>query len=418
MGELSGPPAWLPASVGRSGRKATTVDAKALRSGAACDSLSASLAQAVGLLQSQMLPAELRGDASAYRHLLILLALGIDEALRESDPYDPAVTPANVDNVLRWGMDCPDAAYSGASIRGDATYVVRGTRGTARYVGFQVMSGIESTANVVLDELEIGSDGSFELVLSASEHPGNWMPLTEKASSLVVRQFFYDWATEEPARLSIECTSAPLGRRELVRGTAGPEADAQVGAQLVAIGRFVEESLRFWWDIEEAGRAQGLNVFRPPQSRTEMGAAAENITVWGSWELADDEALVVELTPPAAMYWSISLGDQWWKTIDYANHQSSLNGHQAVLDKDGAFRAVVAHLDPGIANWLDTAGHRRGPAIVRYVRAADAPVPATKVVRFDEIDGALPPGTVRVTPEERAAVIAARRAGVRRRFGR
>ena len=38
-----------------------------------------------------------------------------------------------------------------------------------------------------------------------------------------------------------------------------------------------------------------------------------------------------------------------------------LNGHQAVLD-DGVFRAVVAHRDPGVANWLDTAGNRRGPA--------------------------------------------------------
>ena len=53
----------------------------------------------------------------------------------------------------------------------------------------------------------------------------------------------------------------------------------------------------------------------------------------------------------------MALGNYWWETIDYANHQSSLNGFQAVLDDDGVFRAVVSARDPGVANWLDTAGH-------------------------------------------------------------
>ncbi len=416
MGDDEGPPKWLPASVGRAGRKAQPSDAQALRDGSAWEALAASLDTAVEHLHSDKLPEELRGDGTGYRHVLMLMALGIDEALRSSDPYDPSITPGNVDAVMRWGMDCPDAAYSGATIRGDATYVVRGTRGSARYVGLQVMSGIEATANAVVDELEVAADGSFEIVLSADEHAGNWMPLHEATSALVVRQFFYDWENEEPARLSISCTSSPPRDDTSPSSRAG--ADAQVGAQLVALGEFVEESLRFWWDIEEAGRSQGLNVFRPPQARTEMGGAAENVTVWGSWELADDEAMIIEVTPPEAMYWSISFGDHWWKTIDYAEHQSSLNGFQASLDDDGVMRAVVAHRDPGVANWLDTAGHRRGPAIVRYVRAADAPVPRTEIVPFVRIDDVVPATTRRITAPERAAVLAGRRAGVRRRFGR
>ena len=39
-----------------------------------------------------------------------------------------------------------------------------------------------------------------------------------------------------------------------------------------------------------------------------------------------------------------------------ANRQSSLNGHQAVLDPDGVFRAVISARDPGVPNWLDTGG--------------------------------------------------------------
>ena len=72
-----------------------------------------------------------------------------------------------------------------------------------------------------------------------------------------------------------------------------------------------------------------MNCFRQPAALTQMGAAAENVSTWGSWSLGDDECLVIEVTPPDALYWSVSLGNYWWETIDYAHRQSSLNGHQA-----------------------------------------------------------------------------------------
>jgi hypothetical protein len=193
---------------------------------------------------------------------------------------------------------------------------------------------------------------------------------------------------------------------------------AGVARQLVAIGEFMHASIEFWLQIEEAGRAQGINVFRRPDARTDMGGAAENVSVWGSWELGPDQALVIEVVPPKALYWSVALGNYWWETIDYANHQSSLNGHQAVLDREGVFRAVVAHRDPGVANWLDTAGHARGPMIFRWLRADDTPVPLTRVVDLADLDPLLPRDTARVDAEARRAAVERRRAGVRRRFRR
>ena len=413
--------AWLPASVGSAPRRGT-LSADSLHSGEAWQLLLSALGDAAGLLHSDRLPPGGEGDAAGYRHLLVLLALGIDEALRTSDPYEPAIRPGNVDNVLKWGMDCPDALYSGSALRSDATYLVRGTRGGARFMGLQVMAGIANAGDLVADDLEFGPDGTFELVLSAERpdgHDGNWLPLADGASTFVVRQFFYDWLHEEPASLDIECLTRPA--RDGVDGDDGvaarPDAAERTARQVAALGAFVRESVRFWWEIEEMGRAQGVNSFRPPVVRSDIGGATENVTVWGSWDLADDEALVVEVTPPPAMYWSLALGNQWWESIDYARHQSSLNGHQAVLD-NGVFRAVVSHRDPGIANWLDTGGNRRGAAIVRWVRADDAPVPTTRVVPFDQLDSVLPASTPRVTPAERRAVMAARRAGVRKRFSR
>jgi len=405
--------AWFPATVGSAYRRGTDDDAAALLSGAAFDDMLAGLRRAAELVASPGAPTDPVDRAAGYRHLLVLLALAADEALRTSDPYEPHIAPANVDAVLKWGMDCPDAAYSGTPLRADATYRVRGRRGSARYLGFQVMAGIETTANAVADELELAPDGRFELVLSAAPHPGNWLPLTPRASSLVIRQFFYDWEHEDPAELDIECLSPrPEAAEPAVLSPAG------TGRQLVAVGEFLQASVRFWRDVEEGGRAQGVNVFRQPAALTSMGAAAENVSVWGSWELHDDEALVVEVTPPEARYWSVSLGNHWWETIDYAARQSSLNGHQAVIDGDGVFRAVLAGRDPGVANWLDTAGNRQGPMIFRWLRAAAHPVPTTALVGIDEVATVLPPGTVFVGPDERRAALARRRAGVRRRFCR
>jgi len=411
-------PAWLPASVG-SARRGASIDAGSLHSGAPWGSLLESLGRAGEFVRAGPILEDGAGDVSGYRHLLVLLALGIDEALREGNPYEPVIAPGNVDNVLKWGMDCPDALYVGSAVRSDATYRVTGRRGSVRYLGFQIMGGIESDANLVADDLEIAPDGSFELLLSADERPGNWMPLTDHASSLVVRQFFYDWDSEQRAELKIECLTRPDGRGSTPARGTDPDQAAGLGRQLVALGSFIEESLRFWWDIEEMGRREGLNAFREPAARTDIGGAAENVTVWGSWELAEDEALLIEVTPPESLYWSVSLGNQWWESIDYAAHQSSLNGHQAVLDADGVFRAVVAHGDPGVANWLDPAGSRRGPMIFRWVRATGAaPVPTTKVIRTSKLAGTLPPATRLCPPDERAAVLARRRAAVQRRFGR
>ena len=325
-----------------------------------------------------------------------------------------AVKPSGVDNVYKWGMDCPDCIYTGASLRPGESYRVWGSRGTARYVGLQSMAGMASSANVLLDELELGPDGQIELVLSTEERRGNWLPLGEDATALVVRHFFYDWDTEVASTLEIERIGHTTGGPDDPPRRAG-DPRAVVARQLIALGDFVAANLDFFLQFS---RPEVPNTFLPPLDGTSMGAAAENRPVIGSWQLGPDEVLLVEVAPPEGLYWSASLGNAWWETIDYARHQSSLNGHQVSIDDDGVVRLVVAHRDPGLANWLDTAGHSTGPVIVRYVRTESAPMPSARVLSFDDVATALPSGTRWVSPDERRAVIARRRAAVSRRFCR
>jgi hypothetical protein len=406
-------PSWMPHSVGEAAKAGDAV-ADDLVSGRAWSHLLDALGKAAEVVSTNSLARNPHDLAAGFRHLLVLLALGADQALRaEADPV-LAVTPSGVDNVYKWGMDCPDCIYTGAPLRGDQTYRIRGNRGSARYVGLQSMAGMASSANVLLDELDLGPGGEVELTLSAERHDGNWLPIADSATVLVVRHFFYDWDTEVVSSLSIERVG---GGSAGGSGSGRPAADPREVAarQLIALGDFVLGNLEFFLQFS---RPETPNTFLPPLDGTAMGAAAENRPVIGSFQLEADEALVVEVTPPTGLYWSYSLGNPWWETVDYARHQSSLNGHQAVVDDDGLLRVVIAHEDPGVANWLDTAGHSAGPVILRCVRTDSAPVPTTQVVPFSALASALPAGTRRVSPEDRRRTIAARRLAVSKRFAR
>ncbi len=215
--------------------------------------------------------------------------------------------------------------------------------------------------------------------------------------------------------MSIERVGAVGGGNDSKGGGTAGEPREVAARQLIALGDFVLGNLDFFLQFS---RPETPNTFLPPLDGTSMGAAAENRPVIGSFQLEPDEALVVEVTPPTGLYWSYSIGNPWWETIDYARHQSSLNGHQAAVDNDGVLRVVIAHEDPGVANWLDTAGHSAGPVILRCVRTESAPVPETHVVRFGDVASSLPADTTRVTPEERRRTIAARRLAVSKRFSR
>ncbi len=403
-------PAWLPFSVSEAATAGDATDHD-LESGQAWEHLLETLRRTGETVLSDSVPHEPVDTASGFRHLLVLLGVGIDELLRRGLDRVPAVKPSGMDAAYKWGMECPDCLYVGSALRPGQSYRLWGNRGSARYVGLQAMSGMASVANALIDEFEIGAAGEFEIVLSPEHHDGNWLPLDGRATMLVVRHFFYDWGTEVPVTMSIEPLSGPTSLD--AKATAEPRA--AMARQVIALADFLEENLNFFLNFS---KPEEPNTFLPPLDGTAMGAAAENRPVIGAWKLAPDEALVLEVTPPEGVYWSYSLGNAWWETIDYANHQSSLNGHQAVVDDDGKVRVVVAHRDPGVANWLDTAGHSEGPIILRCVRTDTAPTPATTVVPFDRIDEALPAGTRRLTPSQRAEALDVRRRAVSRRFAR
>ena len=141
-----------------------------------------------------------------------------------------------------------------------------------------------------------------------------------------------------------------------------------------------------------------------------MGGLPSQIYYDGIYEIADDEALVIETELPArCRYWQALVADDRFCTVDWVNRQSSLNDTQARLDADGCFRFVVSKQDPGVPNWLDKADYPWGVIQMRLNRADSCPEPAIVKVKVADVRAHLPADTPVVTPEERRAHLRARR---------
>jgi hypothetical protein len=115
-----------------------------------------------------------------------------------------------------------------------------------------------------------------------------------------------------------------------------------------------------------------------------------NIRMWlGRWALGPEETLVVEAMPPKCDYWNFQLGNIWAESLDFRTRPVHVNSGSAVYRDDGSFRLVVAHEDPGVDNWIDTAGHHHGVMALRWVRTDAHPKPAVRVVPIAEVRAGL-----------------------------
>jgi hypothetical protein len=309
----------------------------------------------------------------------------------------------------RQGLDNPDAIYFNAFLREGVEYVVRGRRGTSADLSFQVMGGQYSADSVATSlmafddrELDVRPDGSFEFTYLAE--PG--------AKSMIVREVFNDWDTEERGTLTIE-RADKLGQpaKELTRDLLAKKYDVAA--------RSLVGSIQTWFAFPQFFQyKEPVNTLTAPQS-TPGGLASQRSSI-GHYELADDQALVI--TVPRCddcSYQGAQVGSDWYASTDYETHQTSLTKAQAVTDPDGRMRFVVSEQNPGIANWLETTGHRTGPIMLRWQRLerdlGPEDGPTVEVVPFADVPKRLP-HLAAITDVEYAARITARQRAVARRM--
>jgi hypothetical protein len=326
----------------------------------------------------------------------------------------------------KMGLDNPDTLYFHAYLRDDAEYVVTGRRGTTADLSFQVLKGDYSPVEVpdslsAFDDraIDIAADGSFELRFgpgTSGRSGRNYFTLGAGSSMLLVREVYSDWGTERRGAISI--------RREDRAGAAPPTADTTALAKRYAVaGKILLSRLRTFLAFPEwFYLAEPVNTMTPP--RPTPGGLATQFSSAGHFDLAGDQAMIVTVPaagPATAPYQGIQLGSMWYVSLDYINHQTSLTADQARIDPDGQMRFVISERDPGVANWLELTGHRRGYVQIRWQRLTrDLTLqdgPQLAVIPFADIPGLLPYyAEARVSPEEWRARIAARQAAVAMRM--
>jgi hypothetical protein len=375
------------------------------------------LAEAEGLLHLTETPDDEQLRAAFYRQLQMNLSLGYFIYF-QAEPEHPDWMPFL--NSVFMLQPNPDDTYTIAPVRGDKRYRIVGERGSVHLLTLDIGRGIMGTTDEIhpplgqfdFDELEIDANGRFELLLSSERpagHTGNWLPLAPQADFVMVRQRSYDWGTERDARIAIECLDSPPLK---------PVMDAgRIAERTGALMAYAERLSRRWLvHMQQLRQRLQPNVF-------EFHAFGGGLVKQAYWQalfdFAPDEALILETEMPERhRYWNVQLNDALFNTLDYVYRQSSLNGHQAQIDADGRFRAVLSHSDPGVANWLDVCGSNRGTVIGRWYDCSANPVPTLKRVKLAGLWQHLPAGTPRITPEQRDSALRERRIGsqLRRRW--
>jgi len=321
-------------------------------------------------------PADAFDRAEGYRYLSRLTRVALETFIETADPAFPTFRRPSHETV-KIGADNPDNYYQAATISGEYEYVIRGKRNTIYYLGLgtyygNYAKGVERGQSGYLDSFEVGPDDRFEVTLSCDERPGNWLPIEPRSDLLIVRQSFQDRSAEQTADLEIECVGGP--------STPDPITPAFVDVGLQAAAAYVAGTANLFTDWSESFARHDMQRLDPAVAAAAHGDP--NIAyLYSSWELEPDEAFVIEVTPPACEYWNLQVNNHWMESLDYRWHRIALNHHEAVLEADGSVRIVVAHEDPGVPNWLETAGHRRGNVCLRWVGAKEHPVPAVRVVK-------------------------------------
>ena len=98
----------------------------------------------------------------------------------------------------------------------------------------------------------------------------------------------------------------------------------------------------------------------------------------GYFDLPDAETgLEVRFTPPSCRYWNLQGTSHWLESFDPVGAAVNLNNVTATVESDGSIRAIFALSDPGIPNWIDTAGHLRGCIALRVIGADSGAQPLT-----------------------------------------
>ena len=285
------------------------------------------------------------------------------------------------------GGDNPDAEYALAAIDGRYAYRITGNIGNVSYLGFTInggngMSKRRQVGYISDTMLTLDQEGNFTILLSTEKpkETGDWVKITEDASSILVRQYIADRHTAILPTLNIEIMG---GNPAFLPPTDDEIATAITNATFAFFALTNLHNLVLPELIDEP------NKFIRATSENLGGeiSGADNLYMIGSHQIANDEALVVTVFPPKTRYWNFSLETRWHETPDYLHRPTSRTLSEVEYGEDGSVRFIISHIDIGLRNWMDTSGHNFGFMTFRWLDGIGGKVlmPEVKLVKLAEL---------------------------------
>lgn len=329
-----------------------------------------------------------------------------------SDAGNPRVLKVEGEPHRWFGMDVPgarrrgnnaDNAYRIIPVDGVGWFEILGQRDanppadvTTTLIANTAMS--KTIHTIEWRDLKVDPHGRFRITVDpdpANGRPNHFQSRSD-ARYLFIRDTLTDWTNQRHNRIvARRLDAAPQAPdfAELVRRAA----------------EYADNDMAYYWDMCMGQSYRfPVNVVPPVRNAGSFGGRVSQSGSTGHYRIADDEALVVTVSPGSASYMSLMAHDPWWRTLDFAPRTASLNNAQIAYDPDGTVTFVIAPIDPAVHNWIDTGGIHEGIFYFRWqgLPADDADPPRVlgfALVKRADLKTALPPETRFVTAGERRA---------------
>ena len=309
----------------------------------------------------------------------------------------------------RLGGDNPDNSYRVIPIDSKARYEISGRRfpNPPSDVTFTLVADYSTSktlASLEGRDLKVADDGRFTITVGPEPANGRVNHIQSKPAALYlfIRDSRGDWR-QLPNALTVKRLDPP---------SAPPTTEQQLAERAASV-MFDEVPLTYWF-MRFGGGGTPNTMSKPFVAGAFAGGLMSQVNVASTLRVNDDEAVVVTVHPAGAAFRNIVLHDYWYRSIDYPHHTSSMNNSQGVANADGTYTYVVSIKDPGVYNWLDTAGlheviaNHRWQGLPRGKPDSCEPAINARLVKLQDLPSVLPKGTKMVTPVERKQQLAER----------
>jgi hypothetical protein len=315
-----------------------------------------------------------------YRWIFTIVQVGMQAHL-----WADSQRPQFVDIVGRyqkWGGDNSDAFYQYAPIDPTKTYRVRASRADAIYWSLTVYGGpndgrySERIVGSVSDrDVTMDADGTVEIILSPNEHPQPSIKLEPDAVCAITRDYLVEPDTSRRMEWKIECLD----------GDNDPLlTDEGLASKFRAVCTWIEDQAKI--TPLALGEPNIVEEPYPVPTATFGWAAGDAAYAMGSYELADDQALVIRGRSPECAFWNLCLWNPFLHTYNSDYDQVTINGGVCEYEPDGSWTIVVSERDPGHPNWVRTQGHPRGRLWFRWFYPEETPArPTVEVVAVTDV---------------------------------